>query len=345
MGSSWVQTLQTCAQTMTTYPLANEILEKIKSSKNILITSHTNPDMDNAGSVLSFYQVLKQMDKNPNIVLADPFSQEISFLPFSQEAEEKDPSEIDFKKYDLLVFLDSATSQRVTRKLEPFSLPSGIDSINIDHHITNDKYAALNLVEDTSSTCELLYNLYKQWNIEITKDIATCLLAGITGDTAGFQYVNNGNTHRIAGELVDFGASPKEIAFNALKSSDIRKLKFWGICLSKMEEKKAGSIRYVWAAINFDEMDKAGGRELKNGAEGFFNSVSDTDFGVLITEQEKGILSGSFRARTEIDVSRLAQALGGGGHKGAAGFKFALEELSFEEGVEKVHNIIKDIHK
>lgn len=320
----------------------DEILDKIKSSNKILLTSHTNPDMDSTGSVLSFYQFLIQLGKNKiDIVFTDSIPKDFSFLPFSDKIRQKEISAEDLTNYDLVVFLDSATLQRTTRATETLSI-KGIFSINIDHHETNEKFASLNLVEVSSSTCELLYCLYKHWKIKISQDMALCLLTGITGDTNWFQYVENKSTFLIASELVGLGASPKEISFYTLKNLPLDKLKFWGSCFLKADIVKIDNIKYVWTAVCFDELIRAGGRDLRQGVESFFSIIEDTDFGILITEQEEGILSGSLRARTiNFDVSIAALALGGGGHKGAAGFKFKLDNLTFQQGVKKIHDLLK----
>lgn len=317
---------------------AKEILKKIKAAGKILITSHTSPDMDAIGALLSCYHVLKQEGKKrAEAVLADAVPQELKFLPRSEEIKRKEISDLDLEEYDLLLFLDSASLHRVSQKNGFSTLPGGIFSVNIDHHKTNEQYASLNLVEEISSTSELLYNLFQQWGMKITKEIALCLLTGIMGDTGGFQYSGTtGDSFKIAGQLVDLGADPALVSYHTLRNVPLEKLHFWGLCLAKMKLGAAGEKKYVLSALSFAEIERFGGRGVKEGSESFFGQVKNTDFGVLITEQEKGVLSGSLRSRGSTDVSLLAVALGGGGHKGAAGFKFELENSSFQEGVGKV---------
>ena len=331
---------------MKKFPQSNEILNKIKSSSKILVTSHISPDMDSMGSILSFYQVLKKLEKiEVDVVLTDKVPKTLEFLPFSKDIKQDEIFDLGLSKFDLLIFLDSANLKRVTRKLENQELDKDIHTINIDHHITNENYANINLVEEVSSTSELLFSLYNEWEIDISKDIALCLLTGITGDTGGFQYPTTTSlTHEIAAELVNIGAEPNLIAFNTLKSNHLDKIHFWGLCLSKMKLENLQDKSFVWSAVSFQELEPFGGPEMKEGIEGFFGQVLDTDFGIIIIEQEKGILSGSLRSRTDIDVSKIAIVLGGGGHKGAAGFKFPLNNLSFDDGVNKVQEAIKQVY-
>lgn len=331
---------------MKTYQEARKVLEKIKTASRVLITSHTNPDMDSVGSVLSFYQVVGQIGHaQVEVVLSDSIPEELEFLPFAKDVINKEITQTDFSVYDLVVFLDSATLGRVTRKLEPWVFSRNPLLVNIDHHKTNESYAHINLIDELSSTCELLFNLYEQWGVRFNKDIALCILTGITGDTGGFQYPGtSGDTLRIAGRLVDIGADPAVISHHTLRDSSLDKMRFWGLCLSGMQFVDVSGKKYVWTAIDFTEMQKFGRGDIKQGAEGFFAQVKDTDFGILMTEQERGILSGSLRARTRFDVSRIAQVLGGGGHEGAAGFRLTLRNLTFAQGVEKVHEVIKKVY-
>ncbi len=316
------------------YPASKKILEEIKKANKILVNCHRSPDADSAGSALSFYEVLISMGKDVKVICPDKLPEDLKFLPFSEKVEKIDFEKFDFTPYDLFIVLDSGDVAMVTKKRD-MPLPK-IKKIVIDHHKTNESFAEINLVDDEiSSTAELLYDIFEDWGTGVTKSIAQNLLTGIIADTGVFAYsAVTARTLQIAQFLMEKGANKKEIILNVFKSFSFNKVKFWGEILKRMEWDR--DYKFVWAAVPHEIYKKFGGpaSSKESAATLFATVVKDTDFGMIMVEEDKGVLSISLRGRTGFDVSKIAEKLGGGGHLSAAGAK--LYEKDFDAAVIKV---------
>ncbi|NIV99513.1 hypothetical protein GWN26_10420 [Candidatus Saccharibacteria bacterium] len=199
-------------------------------------------------------------------------------------------------------------------------LKEDLPIINIDHHATNQNYGQLNLVDaEASSTAEVVYNFFSHNNVKIDKHIATALLVGILTDTTNFT--NPGTTvssMRVASELISHGARTNEISKNLLKNKSIDALRLWGKTLARLEENK--ELNMAIAVIkkeDFTDIQSPG--EAVEGVANFLNALLNVSLVLVLRETDDGFVKGSFRS-TDVDVSQIAQALGGGGHKKAAGF-------------------------
>jgi phosphoesterase RecJ-like protein len=211
-----------------------------------------------------------------------------------------------------------------------------IPFIVIDHHFSNAGFGKINLIDsNVTSTGELLYKIFEDWQSSLDADIANCLLTGIIGDTGCFMYVGaNEGTLKIAAELMKLGADKDKIVYNIFRNISFAEIKIWGKIIEGMQIDSEN--HFVWSAIPISTYkDFVGTENIKEDAANlFFPIVKDTDFGMIMEEREDGALSISFRSRSGFDVSEVAKELDGGGHKAAAGAR--IEGLPFDEAVEKV---------
>lgn len=316
------------------YSLSNKILDRINESNKILVNCHTSPDPDSLGSALAMYGALRKLGKEVEIICPDNIPDDSKFLPFSEKIQKINFEKFDFSKSDLFLVLDSASSNMVTGS--PKTKMPNIPTIVIDHHKTNINFGEINLVDiKISSTAELLYNVFQDWNIRLDKDLATALLTGILGDTGTFEYPGVGiKTLETAGRLMELGADKDEIVLNIFRTEEFKSVKFWGEILKRMEIEREG--KFIWSAIPYEVYNEYGKPTgAKDAAAGMFLSlVKGTDFGMIILEEEKKKLAVSFRSRTGFDVSEIAVELGGGGHRAASGAK--IYGLEFDSAVLKV---------
>lgn len=315
------------------YKKSVSILEEIKKANKILVNCHRSPDVDSVGSALCLYEVLLSLGKDVRVICPDKLPEDLKFLPFSEKVEKIDFRKFNFASYDLFIILDSGSAPMVTKRRD-VDLPK-IRKIVIDHHKTNESLGEINLLDDNiSSTAELLYLLFEDWGVSINKSIAQNLLAGIIADTGVFRFpAVTSRTLEIAKFLMDKGADKKEIIIKIFSSYDLNKLKFWGEILRRMEKDDAG---FVWSCVSHEDFKKFGSpvSAKESAATLFAPIVKDTNFGMIMIEEEKGILSISLRGRTDFDVSKIAEKIGGGGHRSAAGAK--LYEKDFDAAVIKV---------
>lgn len=321
------------------YKLSEKILSEIKKAKKILVNCHRSPDADSVGSALALYEALLGIGKEAVVVCPDKIPSDLEFLPHSEKVKTIDFRTFDFGKYDLFMILDSASPNMLT-KSKDISLPT-IKKIVIDHHKTNEAFGEINLIdENISSTAELMYLVLVGLGVNLNKSMSQNLLAGIIADTGAFQFSNvTSQTLAIAQKLMDNGADRWEIILNVFKSLPFNKFKFWGEILKEMEWDK--EHKFVWSAVPYDiykEFEEP--ISAKESAATLFAAiVKDTDFGMIMVEEEKGILSVSLRGRTNFDVSRIAEKLGGGGHRSAAGAK--VYNKDFDGAVVKVLEVAR----
>jgi phosphoesterase RecJ-like protein len=256
------------------------------------------------------------------------------FLKGYAEIKQVDYRHFDFSGYDLWPIPDASNWWQISGI--PNFLPPELKVINFDHHATKDINFPLSLVESgLSSTCELLYLVFEDWRITLDQEIAELLLTGIVGDTGAFRYSNvTAETLRITTKLMGLGADKNMAVFRTYGSISFKEIKYWGKIIEVMKEEKED--RFVWAAVDFPAYTKYG-QPIEAGssaASNFAGVVEATDFGVFMTEEKERFLSCNFRGRGGFDVSQIARALGGGGHKEAAGAR--ITGLPFNEAVEKV---------
>jgi len=327
------------------YPESKKILAEVKKAKRILLNCHRSPDPDSIGSALAMYSVLRKMGKKVDIVC----SSEDLFLPLNYLKDFKEIKKgIDFTKlkysdYDLFITLDSSSWDMVAGKKE-LEIPK-INIVVIDHHKTNTRYGKINLVDDkVTSVGELLFWIFKDWRISISKPVANYLMVAIIGDTGAFRYPGSTEkTFKVASELMKVGADKDEAIFHIYRSEPFDLIRFYGEVLSRIEIDKAG--KFVWAAVPYKVYQKLNTPIFaKESAASLFTQVVDeTDFGFLAVELERNKLAISFRSRTGFDTSVIAKSLGGGGHIYASGAK--IENMQFDKAVEKLLEVTRKYAK
>ena len=320
------------------------ILKTVKKAKNILINIHPHPDLDSVSSALAFKKIIEQIDSKKKVLIVSPEAIKEDFSFLGEEVGKIkviDFSSFDFSSFDLFLILDASSEDRVTGSKKIF-LPKKIKKIVIDHHLDNRIEGDIKLIEDKAcATCEILFKLFLDWRIKIDRHLATLILAGITGDTVFFRYFSDvKNQWRIVEHLLNLDADFNLIRKNYFSYS-LPFLQFLGEFLRRLKIEKIKNKKFVWAAMSFEEYQKFGlpatGQSFV--ADLFLAAIKEADFGFLILEKEKNKLSISFRSKPEINVAAIAQKLGGGGHRNAAG---ATVEGEFEKMVGEIFKVVKN---
>ena len=179
--------------------MRSKIKNLINESKSILLLTHVDPDGDAVGSVLAFYHYLSSINKNVDMVILD-MPKVFDFLPSIDKVVDTTN-----KEYDLGIVVDCATKDRIGQNEDVFSKCK--NTIVIDHHISNTNYGNLNYVQgDVSSCCQVIYYLFKEWNVDINREIGESIITGVLTDTNGFGINSvDSNTFKLASEIKDFG--------------------------------------------------------------------------------------------------------------------------------------------
>jgi phosphoesterase RecJ-like protein len=323
------------------YKESELISGEIEKAKNILINCHRGPDPDSVGGALAFYRVLRSKGKEVSVVCPSDIPADLRFLEGSGLIKRVNFTTFDFSKYDLFLVLDSSSYAMVTG-LKDSPKPT-IFTIVLDHHISSEKFGDINLVDSSmTSMGEMLFRIFKDWDVEVDDKTAECLLTGIIGDTGIFQYQNVGKeTLLIAAALIDLGANKDRIVYNVYRNFEFPEIKMWGKFIESMQIENS----FVWSAIPLATYKEFGEYPYakEDVANLFFPVVKGTDFGVVMVETNENVLSVSLRSRSDFDVAEIAKELGGGGHKVAAGAR--IEGMSFQEAVDKVLEVARKYAK
>lgn len=288
----------------------------LERADRFLLTTHFHPDGDALGSMLSLGQALTSRGKRVAMVLMEGVPSPYTFLPGAGEVGNTPPE--DFEP-DLLVSLDCADQERMA--LPPGSRDLGLMILNIDHHISNRMFGAINLVDaEASATGEVVYRLLRTGGYRFTKEIATALYVAIATDTGFFRYANASREALkiAAGLVVDFDLDPGKIAEVVHEQKSLNAVKLLGEVLGTLKLAVGGTVSWMYLD---QEMLGRYPVELEE-TEGFINyarSINGVEIALFFKEAKEGEIRVSWRSGATADVSQLASYFGGGGHARAAG--------------------------
>lgn len=301
----------------------DEILVKIKKSDNIAIMAHEAPDGDSIGSSLAMCLALRNMGKNAVVLMRDEFPENFSYLPGREFIKD----EAEFETYDMSIVLDCPNIKRINNEfIETFE--NSKVTVQIDHHNKNDMFADYNVVNHVSpATAQILVSSFQYLNIEINKDIATCLLTGVITDTNGFR--NSSVTiesFEFASWTLEKGLNLSKIYKQAMLTMSRSKFEAQKLAINRMEFFEDGKISFTYMTKADDEAlnVKAGEHD---GIVEIGKSIEGVEVSIFLYEKEKGFKA-SLRSNDYVNVSEVCLTFGGGGHIKAAG---ATMNMTFEE--------------
>ncbi len=313
-----------------------DIKKIIIEANKIGITFHTSPDGDAIGSALGLLNGLRELGKEVYIISKDTLSEDFSFLPYSEEINGEVKEPIDGT--DLVIVLDCGNLERISADLSNFN---GM-IINIDHHVSNDKYGFINYVDTkAAATAEIVFLLLKEIGYEfsvkeeILKKIGTCLYTSLITDTGSFRHSNvTKRTHEIAGTLIGVGVNNSSIYNNLFDNRSINKLNLMGYAFENAKLYFDGKV--VLTVLDNNILKKFNSeKEDTSDIIGNLLSLKTVEVAILLKEVEEGVKC-SLRSKYDFDVRKIAEIFGGGGHPKAAGL--------MQKGV-LLHNIKDNILK
>ncbi len=286
------------------------IKKRLDQSKKVVIASHVRPDGDAIGSLLGLGLALQNADKSVQMVLVDGVSASFRYLEGSELIVREPAGE-----HDTFITVDCADFKRVGKIFGNFGQPD----INIDHHITNEMFGKLNLIEpEEVATSAILANHLPEWGYPITKAIAAALLTGIVTDTLGFRTSNtNPSAMRLCAMLMETGVDMADLYMRSLVKRSFPAARYWGAGLSRLEQKHG----IVWATLTVADRKKSGyGGNDDADLINIVSAIEGNKIGMIFVEQNDHQVKVSWRAlEPGIDVSKVAQYFNGGGHAAAAG--------------------------
>jgi len=313
------------------------ILEEIKAASSILLHCHPSPDPDSLGSTLAMKFAVESFGKKATVIAGDSETPP-GFLHFpgAEDIVKKSFAEVDLKEFDLFLILDSGSPEMVSRKNTP-TFPLSIKTLIIDHHASNKGYADINYIVTAPSTTYILYTLFKEWGIVFTPEISANLFIGMYTDTGGFRYPpTDYKVFEAAAELTKMYPEYTELVFT-MENSQVKD-GIYGQALALSSLQTFHNDQLVISAVPYSALAE---KNISTSAisEGYIASMLKSVIGwnvaVSMVEIEPGRVKASFRTRDakKFDVSKLAVAVGGGGHKAAAGAVF---NTTLEEAINKI---------
>lgn len=295
--------------------------KKIKEANNVLLICHERPDGDSISSVCALAELMEILNKKYLPFCVDAPENIFSYLPhFEKIAIGRD--NLDFAAFDLIIILDCGQLARAGIAKEVESRRPNQFVIEFDHHPKIHDYADLSIkIPEAASTTEILYQFFKNNKIKMNKKMANCILTGISTDTGNFLYPSTSNqTITIASEMLTRGAQLPQIVQNTWYNKSLDSMKLWGLAMSKLVINKKYNLAF--SVLTLDEIKEfQADDDVFTAMVGFMSNLPDVKGVMLLREEEGGKLKGSLRsAHPTADLSKLAFALGGGGHPKTSGF-------------------------
>ena len=311
----------------------DNILDEINKANSIVILTHENPDGDAIGSGLALYNALKDMGKNPDLIIPE-FPRTFEFLPGADEIKKGS----DIEKYDLAISVDCATIKMLNGFANYFE--NAEVKISIDHHSTNTMFGDINYVSPDAPACaQILIVLLNYFKIEVTKEIGTCILAGIITDTGGFKYSGvTAETFEFVAWLLNKGINVSKIYRKVLQTKTRANFELNRIASNRLEFFEDGKVAFTYITkedeekVNAESGDHEGIVETGRDIEG-------VEVSVFIRETDKGCKI-SMRSNEYVNVSDVCLLLGGGGHIHAAGVTM---QCTIEQAKVKILRQIKAV--
>ena len=293
------------------------ILDEIAGAKTIAITGHVNPDGDCLGSTLGTYNYIlanrEDIGKEDIDLFLGHYEKVFEYMPNIAEAKD---TIIEGKHYDVTIVLDCSD----TKRIEPFiSCYDNADKVIwIDHHKELEDYGTVRLVdEDISSASELLYSCLE--DSKINKDVATCIYTGIIHDTGVFKYESvNSKTMNVAGKMLEYGIDKTAIIDNTFYAKTYIQNQILGRAL--LESFLFFDGKCIASVITKDIMDFYGvtGVEM-GGVVEQLRLTSGVEVALFLYQKDDNLYKLSLRSKSIVDVAKIANSFGGGGHIRAAG--------------------------
>jgi bifunctional oligoribonuclease and PAP phosphatase NrnA len=290
--------------------MLEDVLRHIEERERFVLTSHARPDGDAVGSAIACSQILRAMGKHADVILHDGVPRIYRSLPFADEVMQSNSV---VGSYEAAIILECDSIHRTRLQgLEDRFL------ISIDHHVSGRPFAHVNWIDPHAvATAEMVFRLARVAGIKFSPEIATCLYTALMTDTGSFMFQGtNEHTFALARELVLAGADPAHCARGIYFAHSVAKIRLLGEALRNLTIE--GHIGYFWVTLK--EMEHCAAKE--EDCEGLVNyvlSIGGVEVAAFFRELADGRYRVSLRSKGKLDVARVAESFGGGGHECASG--------------------------
>lgn len=297
------------------------LVELVNANERFVLTCHARPDCDAVGSELGMCGALEALGKSVRIVNPDAVPSHLAFIDPELRVEVLDAgvSAKDIEAADVLMVLDTSAWAQLGGMADVFRATS-LQRVVVDHHVSHDDLQATMFRDSTAeATGRLVIDAADALGVTIDAKMASALYAAIATDTGWFRFGSTtGDTLRHAARLMDAGADPVAIYRELYEQDSLERVQLLARILGQTERACGG--RLVHSRALRSDFDATGASDADtDGAVNSILGIQNTEVAVLFTETADGRLKTSFRSRSAIDVSKIAEQFGGGGHRAAAG--------------------------
>ena len=317
-------------------------VELVKSAHRFLITTHVRPDPDGLGSQLGLADILENMGKKTEMVISSVWPPRYNFLDPTKRIQRFHPPGDEFRKADAIIVLDTGTWNQLG-DFGPFMKSMNVPKFVIDHHLSQDELGATRLLDTTAeATGRLVVEAIEALNQPLTPHAANCLFAALATDTGWFRHKNTTPlTFALAEKLTRAGADPNLLYDQIYEQNSLGRLRLLGVVLERMQVIENGQVAFTYLLAGDYEKTGAIPQDTEDVV-GYTRSITGVEVGLVFMEQPAGGIKVSFRSRSKIDVAKVAEQFGGGGHRLASG---ATLNVPLAEAQQKVLEAIRVVLK
>lgn len=313
-----------------------DVIKTISDARSIAITGHIAPDGDSIGSLLSLGEGLESLGKKVYMVSGDDVPKKYRALPGVQKIIRKLE-----KKVDVGITVDCSSKDMIAEAYDDFRKADCI--IEIDHHKIRSPFGDIALIDPNASAVgEQIYDLLRHLKVEITRNIAQNILTSLIVETNSFRLPNaKARTFKVCAELIKKGADFYNLVEMVFWSHPREVAVLSGICLSRCKFSKKG--RLVWSIVRQRDFKRVKGKDEDiDGVADQMRAIKDVDIVVLFREKSEEKIRVSLRAKKNINIAKLAESYGGGGHADVAGCVIANDSKVIEELLEKAGGMLNE---
>jgi phosphoesterase RecJ-like protein len=308
--------------------MLKKINELIAAHSSFLITTHESPDGDAIGSSLALANYLTEIGKDVTIHISDPVPEIYCFLPLAAAVTTTLPD----RDYDLCFVLDVGEFKRAGRQVSDCRRIGTF--VNLDHHKTSEQFGLVNLVDtDAAATGVIVHRIIRAAGAEVSLAAALCIYVALITDTGSFRYSNsNPEAFAVAAEMISKGVNAWDIASRLYESQPQGRLELLAQALTTLSFSACG--KFASLAVTLDMYERTGSdAELTDGFINYPRSVRGVEVAIFFRQLDEHSFKVGFRSKGAVDVSRLAEGFGGGGHHNAAGCVVAGDLATVREKV------------
>ncbi len=291
-----------------------DVAAALKRGRQFVLTSHVHPDGDALGSCLALAELLDALGKQVTVYNASRVPESYAYLPTISRVTRRLPA-----KFDTAVFLECPDHKRVGDRVDAV-LATAETVLNIDHHVSNDRYGTLNYIDRTAAAlCEMIHPFFAHFDIPVNTAAAVAIWTSLMTDTGSFRYDNTRpHTLRLAADMMEHGINPAPIYDSVYERRTAAGVRLEGRALAAVQ--LAADGRIAWVTVPHTWFKETGGTaEDLGGLAETLRGVAGVEVACVLREDRPGKVKVSLRSRSDANVHDVAAQFGGGGHVKASG--------------------------